>query len=107
MINKQSAELTRFYQDWLAWAEAPRGEHQPIVFNRSAGLCGSLSLWCYYTREDTYSIRGEMIRQFLDAGLNVLYPFGNNDTYNFQSNMGTMHECPIRLEWVRTHLEES
>lgn len=105
MKVKQSAELTRFYQAWLAWAKTPNSDH-PINFNRSSGLCGSLSLWCFYALEDSHHIRDEMLRQFLEAGLDVMYPFNNHDTYNFQANMGTMHECPIRLEWARTHLEE-
>lgn len=100
----QSKMLTEFYNNYHDWASEGAPEHPD--FHRGVGLCNCYLYFLHdhklpeLTREARLD---EMEKQFLEAGLNPNYPFGH-DAYQDAFANDTMHLCPVRMAWVKSHL---
>lgn len=100
----QSPLLTRFYKDYLEWAQSGKsGVH--LGFNGAFGLCASLDCWAYRQNEKAgvEAALWEMREQFTQAGLDRDYPFGMQD-FDIRRVRVALHECPARLAWVSQHI---
>ena len=109
MQIKSSKELLEFYEAWYFWATSPVPcEAADYGFSVFHGLCAAAGAWGDYHVSFTLgaNIRHEMRKQFLDAGLNVSYPFGEV-SYAHDASNGTMHYDRYRLTWVRDRIEEA
>lgn len=99
----QSEVLTRFYREWLSWAEAggKGGE-----FYDDMGLCSNLRKFCAARELPISDTVQELRGQFKSHGVDDAYPFGEA-AYDHQLEFGGMHADPKRLMWVRNRLEEA
>lgn len=97
--DKQSKELTEFYQAYLAWVQdgAPFG----AKFVRDSGLC--LNLFRMYGRD--IELYKEMKRQFQCANLDDSYPFDDKGEYYFACMNNCCHLNIKRIQWVTDHAE--
>lgn len=106
----QSAELTKFYRDYLAWVESGAPEHP--VFDRDSGLCLQINR---YTNDDIGNeLADELENQFIDAGLCDTFPFNGGgvwfggaglSNYLAESSAHTCHLNEARMAWVRDHID--
>lgn len=100
-MAKQGRILTEFYRSYLAWFEAgsPDG-----TYSKSDGLCLALEYFLGtkgLCGGDAAAARQyEMKRQFVDAGLNPIFPFEDAVDYFERDDL---HLNPKRIEWVRSH----
>lgn len=97
--------LQEFYADWHMWATLGAGRH--AVFRPNIALCESLVLWSQKRRRtivETPSFAAlDMLqmRLFINAGLDVAYPFSVNRAYWLsEAMMRQMHLNPGRLAWT-------
>jgi hypothetical protein len=110
----QSDELTAFYQAYVDWLDVGAPEtvlhpKNPFEFLRGVGLCGNLRLFCFqhscYGHHTMYA--GEMIRQFVEAGLDKQYPFNryskDENSMSIEMRQDTCHINPKRLQWAKNH----
>lgn len=122
----QSKQLTEFYNAYNDWLEAGAPERVRVVkflpwitkaatFTRYNGLCINLSRWAKSIIKADNITTTALVREqealFHDAGLSRYYPFDaldyanlSNTSYNLRSRIGTVHECPKRIAWVKAHL---
>lgn len=107
----QSDELTAFYQAYRDWLNAGANEttndaNNPFGFFRGVGLCGNLRLFCFqhscYGHHTIYV--AEMIKQFVDAGLDKQYPFNSyskdENSMSIEMRQDTCHINSKRVQWV-------
>lgn len=100
-------ELERFLFEYLEWAEAGAPRHS--TFDRECGLCDNLDMWCENLHEDdAWDVTEEFLSLLPKTGDPEAdrFPFGKDDYYA-RSREGTLHECPLRLEFVRKVLKEA
>lgn len=100
-------ELKRFLSEYLAWTEA--GAPAGFTFDRGYGLCDNLDVWCEDLPEnEAWEITEEFLSLLPKTGDPEVdrFPFGKDDFY-VRSREGTLHECPLRLEFVRKILKEA
>lgn len=102
MVKVSSEDLHQFYKDWLAWAENG-GEYG--LFGNSWGLCGCLDDYAVFHGMMKRQLGMELAKQFVDAGLDPNYPFGEF-AYGDAEYYCTMHKDEKRLNWVRTRIKE-
>lgn len=108
IVIKSSPTLHAMYVDWLAWAEAcAPSEPSPLGFGYypSLGLCYAArcfadNCWGVIDVLEEYEMRG----QFVAAGLDPVYPFGEEEFHHRSG--GTQHEDPNRLAWVRARIAD-
>lgn len=103
-MPEQSEQLTKFYQDYLAWLE--RGAPDGAPFTRRHGLCLNLKTWANTQEKVWYhQLAGEMRDQFRKAELHPWYPFnrGSGDLYEMESNQGECFLNNERIRWVKEH----
>lgn len=87
--------LKEFYQAYAAWLDAGAPDLQP--FDRRHGLCSQ-------AMKRPYSVPlNEIKKQFVDAGLDSLYPFGGEEVFDVEYDNATAHLNSERNEWVREH----
>ena len=86
-----SPELRAELNKWLAWVERGAPEEEPYF--RSDSLC-----WALIGHE------AELKELFIAQGLSTAYPFGGEDRFDSDLETSTMHENPLRLDWVRNVL---
>lgn len=96
-------QLRQFYRDYYKWYKA--GAQSSDVFFPELGLCSNLARWvkrntvgvCWLT--ESLRLQRRIKRQFQDAGLDRIYPFGS-DEYDIYPGVSD----PNRIAWVRKHL---
>lgn len=96
-------QLAEFYNAYSHWIDSGAPEREP--FSRSVGLCGSV---CLYLKSKGCNFREREIalflmrKQFMKAGLNLDYPFNNQDnSYYVESIDGLIHTNQNRIAWVK------
>lgn len=101
MQKEQSAFLTAFYRDWLAWVEAGAVEGKPYSIEK--GLCGCSMVFEDLNNDDSKYIDliDEMAIQFAHAGLNHRLPF--DDSLKDYHAIHAKHKNEKRLKWVKDH----
>lgn len=104
-MKQQSELLTDFYRTYLAWAEGK----QLGFFTKKCGLCHNLAKYlnstgCSHFYEDVIS---EMRDQFVNAGLDDIYPFNNGSgrDYDSEGKNDNMANNQTRMKWVRDHAQ--
>lgn len=103
MVKVSSDDLHQFYKDWLSWAE--NGGVDNDIFGSAWGLCANLDDYAVTNSLYRRQISMEMEKQFVDAGLDPNYPFGEF-AYGDAEYHCTMHKDEKRLNWVRTRIKE-
>lgn len=73
-----------------------------IQFNKKRGLCGNII--CMHSGSTEFIVLAEMRAQFDNAGLELAYPFGE-DNYHRRNMYSSMHLCPKRLAWAKDHYQ--
>lgn len=110
---KQSEELTKFYRAYNDWLDADAPRDNRYGFYKDIGLCGNLVSFykngelvipSHADMQTLQVIRNEMRDQFLYAGLDAQYPFGERK-YIRQRRDCSQHLDPNRIRWVKSHLE--
>ena len=91
---KQSAELTKFYKDYIKWVEDGAPEENWYGFCRELGLCNN-------TLEHG-ELLNELGEQLYNSGLDTSYPF-NKDDYDYRMEKDKTKN-PLRIQWVRNHI---
>ncbi len=103
-MQQQSEVLTAFYRAYLDFAEG-----KPIsYFTKSCGLCHNLFWFLQKSgkQDNYYYVLAEMEQQFMDAGLNKVYPFNNGaDDYEGEKEGNNIPNNQKRLDWVRLHAQ--
>lgn len=104
--------VAQFLQAWINWVDSGAISNR---FCRSDGLCHAIIDWQTerktlgiqpaLTWDDECALDEHLSRLFRKSGLSGVNPFGH-DNYFHRRGRETQHECPERLEWVRTTLEE-
>lgn len=89
-----SPDLIAFLKAWHDWATNGAPDGKP--FSRDEGLCPNGGA----------GLRGELRDLHQMHFADWAYPFGRVD-YNQRATLGTQHECPKRLAWVRERLIEA
>ncbi|CAK1256715.1 unknown function [Klebsiella phage vB_Kpl_K59PH2] len=87
-------EMREFLTAWLAWAEDPDAydSYDGGPFKKRTGLCSNI----------------DELHGMLEAdGLDTLYPFDTEQSYDTAFSERTQHLNPARLAWVRAKLEAS
>ncbi len=96
-------QLSEFYKAYSDWIDAGAPESEP--FSRMVGLCGCVCL--YLRSKDCNSHVRESVlllmrKQFIKAGLDLDYPFNNQDnSYYVESIDGLIHTNKSRIAWVK------
>lgn len=100
-LPTQSNELSEFYKEYLEWVDAGVPEHQYFV--TFTGLCSNFGYFAqYHGARDYTAFSEEMIKQFVDAGLNERYPFNRDYSgYNIEVYSDSIHLNPKRIAFVR------
>jgi hypothetical protein len=95
--------LKNFYLAYAAWLDD--GTQDETVFSKANGLCSNLRWYCDYVETsdaEWFCVKGELVDQFIDAGLNKTYPF-DLDGFAYEKS-GQQYKChlkPRRIQWVR------
>lgn len=106
-MSKNSELLTKFFKEWLEWAEsedAALNNHHS--FSIHYGLCAA---WHNYVA----SIPGRKYGEFRDliesfyGKENSIYPFGGKTKYDQDNYYGMMHVNQERLKFVRFQLKDT
>lgn len=119
---KQSENLTKFYQAYLAWAEAGAPHREP--FSRRVAMCGNMYRFAKTIIKPIVtddgrtlnisdiidladSLENEMCEQFKAARLDHCYPFNNGcfQDYDHEGKYGYRWQNPDRMAWVKSHAE--
>lgn len=103
-MKQQSELLTAFYRAYLAWVE--NGEGSKYRFRDAVGLCANLNRFLS-VEDPTADTLEEMEDQFVQAGLDLCYPFNNGEHQDYQDEMQS-HEATSnvqRMKWVRDHAQ--
>ena len=88
--------LQQFYNDYAAWLDAGAPEDDKH-FTRGEGLCSQ-------AMKPPYRVHlSEIKKQFVEAGLDSLYPFGGEYQFDIEFEDETMHLNPLRIQWVKDH----
>ncbi|QOI66481.1 hypothetical protein [Erwinia phage FBB1] len=106
-MNKNSELLTKFFKEWLEWAESENAdldEHEH--FSPYIGLCNSLHSYAGTNYEANKELSKELKVLFRNSGLCELYPWGENNYDDDRANL-SMHKNPKRLEFVRSQLKDT
>lgn len=99
----QSAELTRFYRDYLDWLNNYRPWWN-TCFRRDTGLCYNLTHWCAVRQLSTSRLWDEIKAQFEAAKLSREFPFNRTPKdYLNEVETDTLHMNEERMKWVRDH----
>lgn len=104
-----SPQLYQFYVAYAAWLDADTPACGP--FTRDNGLCDNLGSYIDKLdewTEDWDDVPAEMIKSFMNEGLDRLYPFncGSSVEYADECNHHTVHLNPQRIAWVRKQIEK-
>jgi len=101
-----SEDLKLFYREYALWLKTGAEEH--LCFSRGFGLCTSLLRWCV-VNDVAETIFGEMIEQFINAGLDEDIPFNSLFTeerrYTEETSSDEAHLNEKRRKWVFDHAE--
>lgn len=89
--------LQQFYNDYAAWLDA--GAPEDRRFYRGYGLCDNL----YSQPYCNIYLMNEMKGQFKTAGLDIHYPFGGSEVFEYETDNLTFHLNPSRIQWVKDH----
>lgn len=102
-MKQQSELLTAFYRAYLSWAE---GEPSKYGFRNLTGMCANVNRFLS-VEDPTAEILEEMEDQFVDAGLDVSYPFNNGNTRDYKDEMRNSKATSNiqRMKWVRDHAQ--
>lgn len=103
-MNQQSQLLKAFYQAYLSWAET--GETSKYGFRDAVGLCANLNRFLS-VEDPTADTLEEMEDQFVEAGLDLCYPFNNGEHWEYKDEMQS-HKATSniqRMKWVRDHAQ--
>ena len=103
-MKQQSELLTAFYRAYLAWAET--GERSEYRFRDAVGLCANLNRFLS-VEDHTADTLEEMENQFVEAGLDLCYPFNNGDLWDYKDEMRNNKATSNtqRMKWVREHAQ--
>lgn len=105
MSKKQSTQLTAFYQSYRAWLGSGAPVSNPVMYRRDQGLCSAMAKFNRHTGLDpqqSNEVLIEMKQQFIDAGLDRMYPWGFSQ-FEHQCEFLIMHKDPLRTTWVLEH----
>lgn len=86
-------DLTSFLASWLDWATTGAPDFQP--YNRDTGLCSNAPIGQPHAQ-----LKLLLAKEFGTA----TFPFGGPFEYRERTDLGTQHENPMRLDWVRKQL---
>lgn len=103
-MKQQSQLLKAFYQAYLSWAET--GKPSKYGFRDAVGLCPNLNRFLS-VEDPTADTLEEMEDQFVEAGLNLCYPFNNGEHWEYKDEMQS-HKATSnvqRMKWVRDHAQ--
>lgn len=103
-MKQQSELLTAFYRAYLAWAE--NGEGAKYRFRDAVGLCANLNRFLSVEDPQADALE-EMEDQFVQAGLDLSYPFNNGEHQDYHDEMQS-HKATSnvqRMKWVRDHAQ--
>ncbi|UCR75557.1 hypothetical protein PP742_gp73 [Alcaligenes phage vB_Af_QDWS595] len=95
MSNKT---LLSFLKHWIEWVEA--GAPHKMPYSRRIGLCAAYTK--YSGNPTDLSLCILLVEEFQDS----TYPFNGYIDYKWRRELGTQHECPKRLAWVRKTIKE-
>lgn len=101
-----SPKLKQFLTEWLQWADAGGKRHKNSAFSPFTGLCYCASQWGGpWLEEELQSI---LWKEFPDSGIHPASscPFGGVETYDRDVARHTMHLNPLRVNWVRSKVNE-
>lgn len=111
-VIKSSHILYEFYKDWLNAATKGTSKCVRLLDAKRYGLCTNLGEFLdeyegSYLRsvENSNIIKRELKKQFIDAGLDNIYPFGLA-AYDKGMIYETMHQDTKRIQWVRDRIED-
>lgn len=102
----QSKELSLFYQAIWNWIQS-NFQYNPNEFDTNCGLCSALWDWHIATdmaHELGMNLKEELKQQFVDAGLDIQYPFDEH-TWDYTSTVNKFTN-PKRLAWIKDHLPQ-
>ena len=97
--------MREFLTAWLTWAEDPDAHDYTAggPFKKRSGLCANLDE--FLGGISSYKLLDEL-HMLLDAdGLDTIYPFDTERSYDAAFCNRTQHLNPARLAWVRSKLE--
>lgn len=102
-------EIRGFYCAYQEWLDLGAPEWKP--FYRTAGLCHNLTRYLklrgLQKNNDIVAIQREMYAQFVEAGLDRLYPFNESrGDYALECKFKKCHVNERRVKWVREHAAE-
>ena len=95
-----SPVLRDFLQAYADWAYTPDAPN-PYEFDHYFGLCNAAIAYGQYHNVDPLPLRRELERAFIADGLDITYPFGEDDF----NNSDDLRTCPKRRAWVLAKLE--
>lgn len=90
--------LLSFLKHWIEWVEAGAPDNEP--FSRSKGLCPNARKF------GGFATGTELANHLIKTLDNCLFPFDGYIDYITRRELGTQHECPKRLAWVRKTIKE-
>lgn len=108
-IKVDETTLLTFLLDWQAWAgNAKARSPAGVRYSKRNGLCSSVFeyIWTVYDKHSfddradaERTLRSLMQERFRADGFDGAFPFGQARFYD-DCGYGTMHLCPLRLQWV-------
>lgn len=101
MQKEQSAFLTAFYRDWLAWVEAGAVHDNPYPIQKGLCVCSIIFQELNNLDPDNIDLVEEMAIHFAYAGLNPRFPF-DDDLKAYHATY-QKHKNEKRLQWVKDH----
>ena len=110
--QKSLNQLARFYLDMQEWIDAGCPKDNPYDFWRESGICGNLTRWAgnnFRTIQEIDNLMSALKIQFVEAGLDEIYPFYTESPFDALSQYGlevrtvTLYKNPTRLEWIAKH----
>jgi len=98
-------ELKAFLQAYADWAYGD-DDHNPYGFDQRFGLCYNALPYTHNIVNidvNTFELRRELEWMFVADGLDITYPFGQDDF----NNSDDLRTCPKRRAWVLSKLESA
>lgn len=94
--------LSEFYKSYAEWLS--KGAPNNMPYSRHSGLCHAAELFSLQHKSQ-YPIIRKQVELFIDAGLNVSFPFhdGDMNQYHYESILGNCHKNVQRVNWVHAH----
>lgn len=108
-MSKQSETLTAFYRLYLEIATTEKVSSRLPGKKGKAGLCHNLSNFMISNNTDVDEYRkilNEMKSQFIEAGLDPLFPFNfDEQDYHKEMHRADAFRNPKRMAWVIEHVK--